>query len=138
MTEGYFAAEEAIASRIAENVPELKSAVGYRQPRHWSAAQRRPFVAVILEEPEPAGRNGNRTLIKQRWRITLVVDMINEHSGANARAEAGPILTKIISALAGWTPGQDMAPMQPSSGYVGVYENDCASFSLVFTTGLII
>jgi len=138
MTEEYFSAEEAIANRIIQNAPELKSATGYREASQWSRVMPRPFVAITLDSAEPAGGNGARQLMRQKWRITLVADKINEDSGAKARAEAGPILRKIISALAGWKPGLDMTPMAPASGYESVYENDCASFSLVFTTGLVV
>jgi hypothetical protein len=138
MTQGYFSAERAIVDRLAGTLPEIKSAAGSHAGALVDDASRRPCVAVIYDGYEPMGRGEGKSMIRQRWRITIVVDARNDKSGADARAAAGPIINKVISAVAGWKPLPELSPMELAAGNGAEYKNGVAAFSLVFSANLII
>jgi len=134
MAYDYFAAQEALVNRLKAQVPELKSAVG--AGRGTGTSLPRPAVAVFHESYEHLGRGTGQSLLRQRWRVSLTVDDMNDRDGSRARSEAGPLITQIISALAGWAPGSSHSPMEILDGGEEAYEDGQARFHLHFASNV--
>ncbi|MDH5757896.1 MAG: hypothetical protein OEZ55_14655 [Nitrospinota bacterium] len=132
----YFTAQQAIASRLMEQIPSLQSAIG--SGRGLDPAIRRPAAAVFHEGHEPLGRGVGQSLFRQKWKVTLVVDSANDRHGSVARAMAGPLISQIITALDGWIPAEGHSPLAALSGGAEEYQDGVASFDLLFESGITI
>lgn len=73
----------------------------------------------------------------QHWAFVLALNTADPTSyGEQARRLAGPYLGKIIQALTGWQPAQDVETLTRASRQAPVrYENGFFYYPLVFTTG---
>lgn len=70
---------------------------------------------------ETAGR-GAAQIVHQRWLVVLAVrNARGADTGEGARAQAGPLITALLTALQGWQPGADHRPLvrvaAPAPGY---------------------
>ncbi|MDH5637346.1 MAG: hypothetical protein OEZ04_02530, partial [Nitrospinota bacterium] len=74
MAYDYFAAQQAMVDRLKAQVPELRSAEG--AGGRTGTTLKRPAVVVFHEGYEHLGRGTGQLLMRQRWRVTLVVDDI--------------------------------------------------------------
>lgn len=141
----YLAAEELIITRLGPS--------GKNVTRHILSAtdlagvdeqkQLTPAVFVLYDGDrlgDSAGRNSGQ-MIYQKWLLIVAVRNVKgQKTGKGARDEAGPIITKVLDAMLGWSPGTDYQPMQrvvaPRPGYSpGGYAYFPLAFETRVTTG---
>ena len=134
MAYDYFATQKAIVNRLLAQVTELKSADA--TGGGTESALQRPAVVVVHQGHEHLGRGTGQILLRQRWQVTLVVDDRNDRNGSRARSVAGPLITQIIFALAGWAPGATHSLLTPLDGGEEEYKDGQARFNLYFSSNV--
>ena len=137
MPDSYYENENTIIARIKDQVPQLRTVTGINQNTEAdSATGPLPAVVVVCGGHEPKGHAGGRTLIIQKWEMTIIVSAPNDRSGAKARAEAGPLIISVIRAVAGWRPGVGCSAMGLEAGGWEEYTENMAQFGFVMTTNI--
>ncbi len=106
--EDFLELEGRIAARIEAAVPELAGAVtplGDPGDMLQTARENRAWL-VPGRTSYDSDKSGRAIDVTQRWQVILTCRNVgNMRSGEPARRQAGPLITKIIQALAGWHPG---------------------------------
>ncbi len=103
-----------------------------------------PSVFVVYDGDALAesGGRGQAQVVRQRWIVVLAVRNATQGDGGAAQtAQAGPLLSDLISALQGWQPGSpDFRPLTrvsaPRPGYSPAFAYYPLAFECqIFTTG---
>lgn len=114
MIENYLEAEEGILLRLKDQIADLKGVYGMADLASVRdrAANLAPCVCVVYDGDTIPGGEGGRggqgeaQTVLQRWIAWLIVRNVNNvHEGVAVRAEAGPLMSAVIKALAGHKPG---------------------------------
>ncbi len=136
----YFVAERWIIDRLIDQVPELRAVEGAQSLNGVAASSRSsPMAAVIWGGETPlTGDNyrvGRGQIIDQQWMILLVVrNARNVGTGGGIRAEAGPLLIKINSALQNWKPAPGFGRLIKMATPGPRYEDGYGFFALRYST----
>lgn len=133
--ENYFAAEPAIISRLATQIPELRKVGGWADyDTALESTPATPAVAVLYRGERAPDKGPAAALTEQRWIVALVMRVPSAQSAADRiREEAGQLVTKIIKSLHGFTPAPRHSAME-FAGVVGseFYKGGTAIFALAF------
>lgn len=146
MIEHYLAAEQLIVERIRAQMPDLKNVFGMADLASIqdNASQFAPCVCVVYDGDEvPQGDSaragaGAAQVVQQRWVAWLIVRNVRSAArGEAARSEAGPMLSALLSALAGWSPGPDYRPLRRGSSPRPLYLTGTLHFPVLMLAPLI-
>lgn len=116
----YFALEQYIVDRVREKVPELveverSSTYADRALTHW----RPPSALVYLDtervtSPDQRMPKGQRAhfatqgqTVEQTYIVLLGLRNARDNTGVAVRGEAGELISRVLVALAGWTPREE-------------------------------
>lgn len=97
------------------------------------------YVLYDGEAVDTRGIDGRRMLVVQRWQVGLLTrPSITPATGAASLVATGTLLSKLIDALAGWTPGAGYQALKrvQARGQSVVYANGLAMFVLDFEVGV--
>lgn len=106
----HFAAGMAIRDRLAGAMPELKQArlaASLQEIADWQPSS--PAVWVIWDGDAIAdtGGRGLAQIVRQRWVVALIVRSLRDAAtGGGVVEEAGPLMSRLLKLLMGWTPPQ--------------------------------
>lgn len=142
MLDNYLEAEGLIIARIKAEVSGLKAVLPAADLAGVAEnAQPSPAVHVIYAGDQVPGSDNQRSTsgalqkVTQQWYAVVAVrNARTQTSGAAARETAGPIITQVLAALAGWQPADAFKPLKrvnaPPPKTIGTF----AYFPLLFTT----
>jgi hypothetical protein len=115
-----------VAARLAERMPELPVDICETADQVLAADRRQRVLMVLwagdrIDPGENArARDGASQLLHQRWLVVLALQNVARSPDARHLA-AGPLLSQVHQALAGWVPEGSAramrranAPLQPS------------------------
>lgn len=140
MNTDYFAAEQPIKDRLAAQVPDLVKVMALEDLAEISDRRQiqTPAAFVLFDGDRTAtGSSDGRVVnITQRWAVVLAVRSARSQQGGDGqRTKAGPLISQIWKALAGFEPVPGMSPMKRTDGQPPVYlDGGFAYFSLSFET----
>lgn len=148
MIADYLSAEPAIVERLKDQVPELRKVEGATE---LAAITERDFpnlqtpAAYVVYAGDRVGggtsdsaRQGRDQVVQQVWAVVLAVRNVREvTTGAAIRAQAGPLITAVLSALAGWEPIPELRALRRIQGAGPVWGKGVAFFELRFEAQLI-
>lgn len=102
-------AGELIVARLRSELPELREVTtidGY-DPKVTEPKQL-PAAVVVAAGMQPVGNTAQRVqaAVVQQWLVVLGVRSAARPAGRNA-GELGPLISRAVRALQGWTPGPD-------------------------------
>ncbi|WP_153116025.1 phage tail terminator protein [Rhodocyclus tenuis] len=143
MIADFLADEEAIVERLKAAVPALRH-VEERVDTESAAGQDSPSPAAFVEYigsrlPQGDGAQAGDGLLQEiqlGFMVTLVVRRAGS-DGRRLRREAGPLISEIFQALAGWLPDQEGRPLSCAAINRPAYKQNYAYFPLVFQRPLI-
>ncbi len=94
----YFAVEPLIVARLKECLAEATVQSTWGMPKLQETSDLPPSVLVFLEEDRPGqiADDGITQKVEQVWLCLVVV--------SDAESEAGPLIARVIKAMAGWQP----------------------------------
>lgn len=148
MLSDYLALEPVIIDRLESEVTELVL-VGSAPDLDGLAEGRQatPSAYVIYGGDQVPTNDrrisdaGKRHVITQRWFVVLAVRNVRDTvSGSGVRSDAGPLLSKIITALAGekpWVPVSGIRPLRRAGAPRPSYRAGYGLFPLLFTADVI-
>ena len=140
----YLAVESLIIDRLTAEVPALRAVLSADALTDLTEGVQTTPAAYVLYDgddvPSTDGKragDGARQLVSQRWLVVLAVR--NARGGADAREDAGPLLTQILAALAGYhpqpaPPAQVYRPLKRAQAPRPGYHAGYGYFPLLFTT----
>lgn len=141
MIENYLEIEPALIARVAAAVPGLRKVFGMAELAtiRERAAQFAPCACVVYDGDTVPGGDGARAgngaaqVVLQRWVVWLIVRNVRDaNDGAAARSDAGPLLSLLIQALAGWQPTPAFRPLRRNSAPRPLFEDGVIHFPLLF------
>lgn len=140
----YLALEPLIIDRLKTEVPTLRAVLSADALADLAEGVQTTPAAYVLYDgddvPSADGKragDGARQLVSQRWLVVLAVR--NARGGSDAREDAGPLLTQILAALAGYhpqpaPPSQVYRPLKRAQAPRPGYHAGYGYFPLLFTT----
>ncbi len=137
----YLCAEPLLRAHLAEAVPELSAVLSAAdlaaaQRTQWPA----PCVYIVYLGDTRGGSEagaGAVQMFAQRWAVVLVVSNVAQPlAGEPARSIAGPLLAKIIRALAGYSLDTGWRGLRRESSPPPRYEPAFAHFTTVWSVAL--
>ena len=146
MIENYLELEPLIVARVASEVPGLRKVFGMAELAsiREKAAQFAPCACVVYDgDTVPSGDGarggqGQAQLVLQRWVVWLIVRNVRDgNAGAAARTDAGPLLSLLITALAGWSPTPTRRPLRRANAPRPLFEDGVIHFPVLFEAPLI-
>lgn len=145
MIADYLAAEGAIIAHLGNTVPELLAVLGAAELSGiQEIAQKTPAAHIIYDGdvlPGGSGSSANSSsaqLVAQRWLVVVAVkNARGANTGAGARSDAGPLISKTIQALNGFQPTTSHRPMRRVQAPRPGYNKGYAYFPLMFETQLL-
>jgi hypothetical protein len=146
MIEHYFAAEPLIVARVRAQMPALKQVFGMADlaTLRDNATQFAPCVCVVYDGDEiPQAESaragaGAAQVVLQRWVTWLIVRNVREaQRGEATREDAGPLLSSLISALAGWQPEASFRPLRRGPSPRPLYQVGTLHFPVLFLAPLV-
>lgn len=143
MLDNYLSAEALIIQRIKDQVPGLNAVLsaddlaGVEERSQVAPAVHVLYGGDILAggAAGSAGRGAAR-IVRQRWFAVIVVRQARDATGSRARAEAGPLISKVLVALSGWPPSAAHRELVRLSAPNPLYRAGMAYFPLAFETQL--
>lgn len=136
MIADYLSAGSAVIARIQARIPTLTVGAAVDLAGQIEPSDTLPAVHVQPFKDrlgESAGR-GQAQVVSQIWLVVLAVK--NSRAASGTMAEAGPLLSSLLSALQGWTPAADFAPLARVEGPETVITPAVAYFPLAFEARL--
>lgn len=138
----YFAAETAIQIRLKEKVTELQAVYTAVELDDIPTSQQKfPCAHVLYNGDRVAtkddGRSSSRELqlVDQEWYVVVAVRNVRDQiTGTAARADAGPIIMKVLKALQGWQPTFEHGQLTRVNGARAGYKAGHLYVPLLFTT----
>lgn len=140
----YLALEPLIIARLQSQVTGLRAVLSADDLADLATGVQTTPAAYVLYDGDdvpatPAMRAGDgaRQLITQRWLVVLAVR--NARGGADAREDAGPLLSQCLTALAGHhlqptPPAHIFRPLKRAQAPRPGYADGFGYFPLLFTT----
>lgn len=113
----YLALEGLLISRLIDQVPALTDILGAADLDGVTDSQVAvPSAHIIyLGDQVPEGKNsqsGCSQIVYQRWLVYLVVrNLRSPVTGADNRADAGPLITQVNTKLQGWKPSTEFGEL---------------------------
>jgi len=110
----YLAAGAAIIERLRQQVPELRDVLTMEDAAQVQESAVASPVAYVAYDGDTLGDGvvrGAPQVVTQRWLVVLAVRSARQQRAATHEA-AGPLLSKIIAALAGFTPPPLRRPLR--------------------------
>lgn len=104
----YLVAGPLIMERLRNQITELRSVLPLAEVARLNAnAIAGPLAYVMYDgddvvEGEGRARQGASQLVRQRWMVVLGIRSAAQREAASHEA-AGPLISRVIAALAGWT-----------------------------------
>lgn len=142
----YLFAGELIKARLASQVSELASADAVDGVEQLAQAVARninaPRAFVMYEgdvfNTSDAGRAGGGAsqIVQQQWSVILAVRNAAQHEGDARNASAGPLLSRVHKALAGWAPPGAVRPFVRVQGRRPNYSANVGLYPLTFGLSL--
>ena len=139
--DNYLSAEPAIIARLKASVPELLGVFSASDLEGVVEAQQTTPAAHVLyfgdKVVDGSGRSstGEVQCVDQLWYVVLAVrNARNQITGQAARADAGPLISKILKALQGWVPTQAHGPLKRINGAGPGFKSGFAYLPFCFTT----
>lgn len=141
----YLAAGPAILERLREEMPALAAV---REAADLAGVTERtlgsPEAHVIYRgDSIPAGDprrggEGERQVVVQSWMVVLAVrNARGAATGEGVRADAGPLISRALVALAGWSPGVGFRPLVRVQAPAPAYSPAFGYFPLQFQTRIV-
>jgi hypothetical protein len=117
-----------------KGVEELADAI----ERGVSAPTAFVFFAGDVFDTSEQGRasNGRSQIVQQQWCVVLVVRNADQIDGAARDTLAGPLMSTIHKALAGWVPDGSARPFVRVPGARATYNKNVAAYPLTFGLSL--
>ncbi|MBI2801240.1 MAG: hypothetical protein HYX63_13345 [Gammaproteobacteria bacterium] len=146
MLANYLEAEPGLIARIESQVPGVRKVFGMAELASIRdrAVQFAPCACVVYDGDTIPGGDGARAgngaaqVVLQRWVVWLIVRNVRDGAdGAAARAEAGPLLSLLIAALAGWTLSASFRPLRRTTAPRPLFEQGAIHFPVAFELPLI-
>jgi hypothetical protein len=139
----YFASEFGIVNRLLVEVPEVNGHVFTPNDisQVTSEQQITPAIHVIYGGSilGKCSSDGQSQVFEQIWIIVLAVKNAQaQKTGEKLRAEAGPIICKILRALQGFVPADGFESLHRFEASEPIYLAGFACYPLGFTTKLTI
>jgi hypothetical protein len=141
----YLSAEPAIIARLKDQVPEMRG--------HFSASdlegvveaqQVTPAVHVLyygdrVVSGSGTSSTGEMQCVDQLWYVVLAVrNARTPNTNEAVRADAGPLVSKVLKALQGWKPSALHGPLKRINGADPGFKAGFAYFPYLFQTRLTI
>lgn len=142
----YLMAEQAIIERLQAQLTELRAVYAVADTATLTEAQQQTPNAQVfyhrdVVDSTPGGQRGQgrAQLVHQIFCVVLAVRNVRDvRGGTGARNEAGPILTRIIQALAGWKPSEHHDALRRVTPPIAVaYETGFRYYPLAFDATLV-
>lgn len=138
----YLFAGAVIEARLRDQVTELAAEGAVQGVEAFSQALERSIsapTAFVLWEGDlfPTGESssaagGKSQIVTQQWSVLLAVRNASQVVRAARNASAGPLLSAIHKALAGWTPEGAYRPMRRISGRRASFSPNVGLYPLAF------
>jgi len=135
----YLMAGRAIIERLKTSVLELRQVLSLEEIAQLDEnAIASPTAYVVYDgdevlEADGRARQGASQLVRQRWMVVLAVANARQaRSGDAKHAEAGPLLSLLIAALAGWLTPPFRRPLFRVSAPRVQYGQNVALYPLMF------
>lgn len=139
----YLVLEDLLVDRIKETMPELKAvltATDLAAVKDDRKADLAVHVVYLGDEigsgPQHQGGSGKVQAITQQWMVVLVVKFAGSPTtGKGNRKLAGPLITKLLKALAGWEPPNvPLDALRRINAPKVIYNNGFAYYPFAFKT----
>lgn len=142
MAANYLAAEALLIERLhatVSGVRKIYSAAelaGVEEQAQTTPALHVVYSGDVLDDSAARGRG---QVVAQEWLVvTAVRNARDQQGGVAAREDAGPLLTQVIEALSGWSPGPGFDPLRRINAPRPAYRpGGYAYFPLGFSTKVI-
>lgn len=137
----YLAAESAIVAQLKDRVANVHILSAAELAGVPQKGQVTPAVHVIYggdQVPTASadrGYSGKPQKVLQKWLAVIAVrNAGSQVTGEKQREQAGPIISQVIAALAGFEAGKGFGPMMRINAPAPAYNGTFAYFPLQFTT----
>lgn len=127
----HFAVGIAIRDRLAGAMPELKQvrlAASLAEIADWQPSSPAVWVVWGGDRIGDTGGSGRAQIVRQEWIVALIVRNVRDvASGGGVVEEAGPLVSRLLALLMGWTPDAPVGcrPLErinaPAPGYGAGY-----------------
>jgi hypothetical protein len=140
--DNYFATQDELLARLQELLPELKAQTleEIRAAERSKNLNDKVLYVVYDGDTVRSGDNVQRQtrgqFVTQRWFVLLGIRDAKQQE-APSHNTAGPLLSKIISALNGWQPSTARIPMRRITGPSVDYGTNFTLYPLAFELELI-
>lgn len=126
--------QERLATQLGNDLP-VQGIENLAQVTDANLARDTLFVMWDGERFPDDATGGASTLVQHRWLVLLAVK--NARQTKDARNEsAGPLLSRVHKALAGWTPEGAFRPFRRANGRQPSYSASVALYPLTFVIQL--
>lgn len=140
--EDYLAPEAGIVARLQEpgRLPggwRVLTAPDLQAIREAGGPTPRVEVIYAGDAKVSSAARGGVITIQQSWVVVVCVRNVRGlRSGAAVRADAGPVIVRVLNALRGHPPAAGWGPLQPAlSGWRATYRDGLAWYPVGFHTG---
>lgn len=143
MLSDWLAAEELIVDRLKDQVAELRTVTTAAELAAVAEMRQKPTPSAIVvydgddvpTNPQSQAKQGARHKAVQRWLVVLAVkNVADQRAGSSARRDAGPLIAKIMNALAGWQlPLPGVRPLSRAGSPGPAFEKGYGYFPILFT-----
>jgi len=128
-------------ARVKDQVPELRQVYTVGQLAQVDEASQAVPAAHVIYDGERFGAGagqGAAQKVVQDWLVVLAVDSaVDALTGSGARASAGTLIGKLITALAGYQLSADFRPCKRVQAPKPAYNGSFAYFPLAFEVGFV-
>lgn len=138
----YLFAGELIRTRLREQVPGLASTDSVQGIETLAQAVEKNITAptafvlwegdLINTGEQGTAAGGRSQLMRQQWTVLLAVRNAMQSDKAARNEAAGPFLSAIHKALAGWAPEGTVRPMLRAQGRKATYTANVGLYPLTF------
>lgn len=135
--------EPLIVARLEERLAALTPAPGVLTAPDLAGVaeeqQKAPAVYVVYggHQISQEQAEGSIVELQQTWHTVVVVRNVRTvRTGADVRADAGPIMGAVFRALTGWRPSNDMRKLRPINSPRAGYSKGYGYFPLSWTVKL--
>lgn len=138
----YLSAEELIKTRVKTQVVELATntfsaadMAGVSEAEQFTPAAHVLYYGDRVAEGQGRSSNGECQCVDQVWYVILVFRNVRDTvTGQAVRAEAGPVIKKVLKALQGWQLTNEHGPLKRVNGPAPGHRAGFLYIPLCFTT----
>jgi hypothetical protein len=136
----YLFLREVIKTRLADQLPslEIEGIEEFSQATEASVATSKLFIiwdGDVFPQSESA-RAGSSQAFTQVWSLLYAVRNAAQHELDATDKSAGPVLSQLHKAVAGWTPTGAFRPFRRTSGRKPNYRANVGIYPLTFSIDL--